>query len=36
MKRLLGRTYAEAHEIGLKPSDLGADPAGYVGLPGIR
>ena len=33
MKRLLGRTYAEAHEIGLRPSDLGADPAGYVGLP---
>ncbi|CAL1137222.1 unnamed protein product [Cladocopium goreaui] len=29
MKRLLGRTYAEAHEIGLRPSDLGADPAGY-------
>ena len=34
MKRLLGRTYGEAHEIGLRPSELGADPRGYVG--GLR
>ena len=29
MKRLLGRTYSEAHEVGLRPSELGADPRGY-------
>eukprot|EP00913_Durusdinium_trenchii_P027945 g26202.t1 len=28
MKRLLGRTYEEAHQIGLRPSELGADPSG--------
>lgn len=28
MKRLLGRTYAEAHELGIRPSELGADPRG--------
>ncbi|CAE7329181.1 dnaK, partial [Symbiodinium necroappetens] len=28
LKRLLGRTYAEAHEVGIKPSALGADPNG--------
>lgn len=32
MKRLLGRTYSEAHEVGLRPSELGADPRGYVRL----
>ena len=31
MKRLLGRTYEEAHQIGLRPSELGADPSGQVG-----
>lgn len=28
MKRLLGRTYEEAHRAGLQPSELGADPTG--------